>query len=60
MQEIDTAIIKLTDHISKQEAKQEKKLVAFRIEYLNGLARAKNDLLKFKEEHRRVLGCILL
>jgi len=59
MWEIDSAITKITNHISKQEARQAEKPQEDRLNYLNALSRAQCDLLKLKETHRNILTLIL-
>ncbi len=59
MKELKILITKLTNLISKQESRQKEKPTDSRLAFLGALARARNDLLDFKEKHGKVLSCIL-
>lgn len=59
MHDLDGLIAKLTEHISKQAIKQSEKPTTGRLEFMNALALARNDLLDLKRKHERVLNCIL-
>ena len=59
MKDLDILLEKLIDCKQRTEAKQIKKPLDWRLDFINALARTENDLRQFKQTHRRVLSVIL-